>query len=193
MSAHKFTEKMQKALRCYLADPKRNMTEAYRQAYDCSGMQEQTICARASDLFNHPIVNAAVQSANALIVREAAVDANWVLKRAVMLADFNINKFVKIGPEGLPIYDFTKATDEDWYCIEELTVDHIWKGSGEFAYEVDRVKIKTSRKTQALQLVHKLIGGPDVIIKHKGAVGLMHMDVEQYKQARRQMLNQDDC
>ncbi len=59
--------------------------------------------------------------------------------------------------KGNAIYDFSNATDEDWYCITEYTVGKAMKGIGDEKYEVENLKIKTSCKLRALELVGKHI------------------------------------
>lgn len=85
------------------------------------------------------------------------IDALWVLKRAALLADFNIRKFIKVDGGGNAVYDFSEATDDDWYCISEYTVDEIARGTGDDQFFVDRVKLKSFDKLRALELVGKHI------------------------------------
>ena len=86
---------------------------------------------------------------------EVRIDANWVLKRLALLAEFNIKTFIIINNQGLPVYDFSTATDDDWYCIQELTSDQIWQGAGDNAYEVSRVKLKLPDRLKTLELIGK--------------------------------------
>lgn len=95
----------------------------------------------------------AIQEALRKRSEKTGIDADWVLKRAAMIADFNINRFMKVNDAGKAYYDFSAATDDDWYCISEVTVDHIIKGQGNDAYEVERIKLKPESKIKALQMV----------------------------------------
>lgn len=84
------------------------------------------------------------------------IDACWVLKRAALLADFNINKFIKvIGGEAY--YDFSSATDEDWYCLQEYSVDRTTVKSDDGYVPVTKVRLKSVDKIRALELVGKHI------------------------------------
>ena len=85
----------------------------------------------------------------------ARIDASWVLKRLALLADFSIKNFIVVDDKsGRLYYDFAGATDDDWYCINEVTVtavrakhrdgDKLW---------VNQVRIKTGDKMRALELV----------------------------------------
>lgn len=83
-----------------------------------------------------------------------AIDSMWVLKRAALLADFNINKFVKVE-NGEAIYDFSTASDDDWYCIQEVTQEVALAKDGETKIPVNKIKIKSYDKLRALELVGK--------------------------------------
>ena len=80
-------------------------------------------------------------------------DATWVLRRAMLLADFNIRTFIKME-NGVPVYDFSEATPDDWYCIQEYVVDavNVVSGNGG-SIPASRIKFKTVDKLRALEMV----------------------------------------
>jgi len=126
---------------------------------------------------------------------EDVVDSAWVLKRARLLADFNISAFITTDDYGNAVYDFSGASDDDWYCISEYTVDQINKGFGDDKYDVERTKIKGHCKLRALELVGKHVS----VQAFKENVGLtghitqVSMTVDEYKKARQEMLADDNC
>ena len=63
--------------------------------------------------------------------------------------------FIVVDEHGTAWYDFSDATDNDWYCISEFTVDTVSKGVGAGRYEVEKTKIKVESKAKALELVGK--------------------------------------
>ena len=85
------------------------------------------------------------------------VDSRWVLKKAALLADFNIRKFLRAEEDGRLYYDFSEATDEDWYCVGELTVDQIPISDKDNKVYVDRIRLKSVDKIRALEMVGKHI------------------------------------
>lgn len=98
----------------------------------------------------------AIQADIARIYGEENIDAGWVLKRAKMIADFNISKFLVISEHGDAAYDFSGATRDDWYCIEEYTTEQSYRAAaGGAPVPVDKMKIKTASKLKALELVGK--------------------------------------
>ena len=187
------TPKMLDALGHYAKH--RNKTDAYRHAYNTENMKPTTVNREAFDLFEHPLVAQAVAQMKTTAEVEVKVNAAWVLKRASLLADFNINKFIVIQDDGTAVYDFRNATDDDWYCISEYTVDRIVKGAGPGAYEVDRVKLKATCKLRALELVgkHTDVQAFKEQIELTGAMAFTQLNAEEFKQARRDMLKDDDC
>ena len=86
------------------------------------------------------------------------INSLWVLKRVALLADFNIAKFIKVSGDKA-YYDFSQATDDDWYCISEYAVDvaiaKVAEANKETAMPVEKMKIKSYDKLRALELVGK--------------------------------------
>lgn len=87
-------------------------------------------------------------------VHALQIDAMWVLKRAALLADFNINKFIKVE-DGKAVYDFSGATEDDWFCIQEYVSDMANVFDGDVRVPVEKIKIKAYDKLRALELVGK--------------------------------------
>lgn len=135
----------------------RKKVEAYRQAYDCGRMKEATIQRLAYRLFDHPGVASYVETQLNAVSEHTQINAAWVLKRAGLLANFNIRRFIRQLENGTAVYDFTDATDDDWYCIDEYTTETLTKGRGVEQYEVEKIKIKAAPKLRALELVGKHI------------------------------------
>lgn len=193
----RLTPKKEKALSHYLKH--RDVNAAYRSAYDCSGMTDRTIASRAYDLFADPVLKAIIESVQhatvAEVKEEIKIDAKWVLERASRLADFNINRFIQIDDSGQAVYNFNDATDLDWYCISEYTYDRILKGPKDATYPVEKVKLKANCKLKALELVGKHIdvAAFEERISVQGELATLDMNLEEYKQARREMIAEDDC
>ena len=82
-----------------------------------------------------------------------SADATWVLRRAMLLADFNIRTFIRME-NGVPVYDFSEATHDDWYCIQEYVVDavNVVSENGG-SIPASRIKFKTIDKLRALEMV----------------------------------------
>ena len=151
------TPKMRKALDYYAKDPNKRKSDAYRHGYNAYKMADNVAAVRATELFNHPLMVAAVEEMNKAAAERNAIDASWVLKKLQLLAEFNINKFI-IVQNDKAYYDFSKATDDDWYCISEYSRDTVTKAVAGDLVEADKVKLKAACKLTALKLVGQHIG-----------------------------------
>lgn len=124
------------------------------------------------------------------------VDRAWVLKRAKLLVEFSISRFLTTNDNGDAVYDFSTATLDDWWCVEEYTTEQSYRqAAGGVQVPVDKLKIKTPSKIAALKLLgdHADIGAFKEQIEHSGAVTQVVMNADEYKNARKEMIAGDDC
>lgn len=124
------------------------------------------------------------------------VDRQWVLRRAKLLVEFSISRFLSTNDDGDAVYDFSTATPDDWWCVEEYTTEQSYrKAAGGEQVPVDKLKIKTPSKIAALKLLgdHADIGAFKEQVEHSGAMTQVVMNAADYKQARQEMLTDDDC
>jgi phage terminase small subunit len=177
----KLTDKQRHCISLYIKSG--NKLGSYKEAYKYKpGSTQQTINRNCYKFYTRTNIARVVEALQSEAIRRAEIelsdllniqtektieqieqeemvkiDATWVLKRAALLADFNIRRFIKVNAQGHSIYDFSKATEDDWYCIQEYTVDEVNRGQGEDKILVDRLKLKTYDKIRALELVGKHI------------------------------------
>ena len=156
MGSTRMTAKMQAAVNHYALH--RNKADAYRHAYNTQGMKPATISDKGTKLFNHHLVVKALGSLGQQVSEQTGIDAAWLLVQLSKLAKFNINRFLVMNTEGDYVYDFSQATDDDWYCISEYTTSSVGKGRGKNQYLVSETKLKAESKLKALELIGKHIG-----------------------------------
>jgi len=76
-------------------------TDAYRAAYDCTGMAEFTVSKRASELANHPLVAAKVRELREQTDKQStlsvALSRNFVLSGLMRLATTAEKESVQLG------------------------------------------------------------------------------------------------
>jgi hypothetical protein len=132
----------------YLADPSRRKGAAYAAVYG-----KAKSASAVTKFFQKYEVVEAIESAQQAAVRQSTINAKWVLDKAVQLASFNIRKFLRRTPDGQMIYDFSNATDDDWWCIDEIAIVRKSVGRGDDMYDVEDIKIKTTKKLDALKLI----------------------------------------
>ncbi len=70
----------------------------------------------------------------------------------------NMGDYMRVGPSGDPVLDFSKLTRERAAALTEVTVDDYLEGRGETAREVRKVKFKLGDKRAALMDIAKLFG-----------------------------------
>ena len=110
---------------------------------------------------NNQLANKAEKSAvkNDPIDKAAEIRAD-MLQKLQKLVNFNINRFIKNEVNGIPVYDFTGATDDDYWCLEALEID-IKAVNKE---PITIIKPKLNNRLKAIEL----------ILKHTDVKGLDH-------------------
>ena len=73
-------------------------------------------------------------------------------------ASANMMDYMRVGPSGDPVLDFSKLTREQAAALTEVTVDDYVDGRGENARDVRKVKFKLGDKRAALMDIAKLFG-----------------------------------
>ena len=68
----------------------------------------------------------------------------------------NMMDYMRVGPSGDPVLDFSKLTREQAAALTEVTVDDYVDGRGENARDVRKVKFKLGDKRAALMDIAKL-------------------------------------
>ena len=143
----------------------RSYTQSYRHAYNVESMGESAQRREALTLFKLPHIVEYVTQRMLMIGRRelqlrkerqqhGEIDAAYVLHKAWLLAEFNIRKFIKLEEKtGYPYYDFRDADDDDWWCIDEMSIDTVVSGGTHDRLYVDKVKIKTTKRRDALKLI----------------------------------------
>lgn len=118
-----------------------------------AGYSKKTAAAISGQNMRKPHILAAIEAGKHKRAEKVEIDANWVLERAARLADFNINKFITVNNHGVAVYDFSGATDADWYCVSEYSTELLIKARSGDQVEVEKIKLKTFDKLKALELV----------------------------------------
>lgn len=173
----------------------RNKLEAYTAAYSTENSAEKTIRRNAQLVYRRPRVKKAIEICLQQMMEISQINAAWVLRRAALIADFNIRDFIEIDADGRAVLNFEDASDDDWYCIQELVMEECLAPltSGE-KVEVEKVKFKPSSKIEALKLVgqHRDVSAFDRTIKVTGAIAHGIVTPDQFVEAREKMLKSDD-
>jgi hypothetical protein len=85
----------------------------------------------------------------------AVMTAQEALEELTRIARANMQDYMRVGPDGDPVLDYSKLTRDQAAALQEVTVDTHTDGRGDDAREVKRVKFKLADKLRALELLGK--------------------------------------
>jgi len=138
------TPKQARFVEEYLVDL--NATQAASRA----GYSPRTANEQGARLLAKASVSAAIQAAQAKRSERTEITADRVLTELAKLGFANMADYLKVGPSGDPILDFSALTRDQAAALVEVTVEDFVDGRGEDAREVKRVKFKLADKRAAL-------------------------------------------
>ena len=144
-----------------------------RAAYVAAGYRAQGAVAdaNASRLLGNAKVSARIAELKGIAAQASTVEATRVLHELAKLAFANMADYMRVGPGGDPVLDFSKLTRDQAAALVEVTVEDYVDGRGEDARQVRRVKFKLASKLVALELLGKHLGLFKERIEHSGPDG----------------------
>lgn len=88
-----------------------------------------------------------------------AIDADWVLKRAVQIFETSISSFLVTNKNGMPYFDLSQATDDQLAAIESLQLDsEMEKRGDDEPVEIRKIRLSLPKKKELLDLIGRHIG-----------------------------------
>jgi phage terminase small subunit len=148
--------------------------EAYKAAgYRArhGGQQAGPADAAASRLLKNVKVSARIAELKGVAAQASTIEATRVLTELAKLAFANMADYMRVGPGGDPVLDFSKLTRDQAAALVEVTVEDYLDGRGEDARQVRRVKFKLASKLLALELLGKHLGLFKDRVEHTGRDG----------------------
>jgi phage terminase small subunit len=144
-----------------------------RAAYCAAGYRAKGVVAdaNASRLLTNAKVSARIAELKGLAAQASTVEATRVLTELAKLAFANMADYMRVGPGGDPVLDFSKLTRDQAAALVEVTVEDYLDGRGEDARQVRRVKFKLASKLVALELLGKHLGLFKDRVEHTGKDG----------------------
>lgn len=128
------------------------------QAAIRAGYSAKTANQQGSRLLAHAKVSAAIVEAKAARAERNEITADRVIQELAKLGFSNMMDYMRVGPEGDPVLDFSAITREQAAALTEVTVEDFTDGRGEDSRDVRRVKFKLADKRSALVDLGKHIG-----------------------------------
>lgn len=153
MSKNKLTAKQEMFCREYIIDF--NATQAAIRA----GYSKKTAGSVGGENLKKPEIMNRVNELTGERTQRVQFDADEVLRRLAILSRSNIKNFAKPdGHGGLTMHVPDDISDDDMYCISELTTEEYDVKDGEGTIPVKKTKIKFVDKLKAIEVAGKHVG-----------------------------------
>lgn len=127
--------------------------------------------AGKSNAFNaakRPMVAARIRELKERAARKTELSLERVMREYAAVGFARATDYMTIAPNGLPVIDFSKMTDEQKAALAEITVDQIdVVRDGKRGKETQRVKFKLHDKLEALTRLREHLG-----FTNKGEIAL---------------------
>jgi phage terminase small subunit len=130
-----------------------NATEAAKLA----GYSSKTAKAIASTLLTNVNVAAALKRERERLADRYEVNIDRVVRELARIAFSDMRDFMKPGPDGSPVLDFSALTPDQSAVLQEVTVEEFKDGRSD-QRQVRRTKFRKESKIAALELLGKYLG-----------------------------------
>lgn len=159
--AKKLTIKQEKFCNKYLECG--NASEAYRFAYDCSNMGDETIWKRSGELLQNRAVTGRVNYLKSHLAEAAGISALQIIREHQKIA---FSDATRIRNGWMSLKDFEALTEEEKACIKSVETKQTKRVTpmGEEVID-EQVKITCYDKQKALDSIVNMLGynAPDKI------------------------------
>lgn len=176
-----------------------NASEAYRLSYDCKNSKPATINRTAKEMIDSPKIAARLRELNESAVSEAVMTRQEALERLSGYARTDLADLVEFGQYEIGEQDGRPIIQASWKIKDSVLQDPKKMAAiSELSATKDGIKIKTHSPLSAIQQLAKMQGWESAT-KHElsgpngSPVMVASMTKEDYQQARKEMLEQDDC
>src|SRR5258708_1159088 len=144
-----------------------------RAAYGTAGYKAKGAVAdaAASRLLRNVRVSARIAELKGVAAQASTIEATRVLDELAKLAFANMADYMRVGPDGDPVLDFSNLTRDQAAALVEVTVEDYLDGRGEDARKVRRVRFKLADKRGALVDLGKHLGLFKDRVEHSGRDG----------------------
>lgn len=105
-------------------------------------------------------------------LRGLDITAERVLGEIARLAFSNMQDYLKIDKDGIPVGDYSNLNHEQWAAVQEVVTDHTGGTGDGWKRLVLRTRFKLANKTQNLELLARHLGLLNDKLKITGFEGL---------------------
>lgn len=148
----------------------KDASAAYRAAYDAATMAPDTIRSQASRLLRNPLIAARVAKLSERVTKIAEerfdITVDKILQELAAIAFANVQDYVRVDDDGIPMPDFSKVTRKQFAALTEVVFEDIETGQR----TGKRVKFKLGPKKEALVDLGRHFG----MFKDQGTINVNH-------------------
>jgi phage terminase small subunit len=154
MSEYKYTPKQEAFCQAYVRLG--NMTDAYREAYNASKMQQNTVGVKASTMLKEDKYSVRVKQIRDELEDRNRITIDELVKDLANMIRFDpADMYTEVG-ELKAIHDMPKPVRQ---MISSLDVDEIYEGVGRDKIEIGQIKkIRLYNKLDAIEKLMKHLG-----------------------------------
>lgn len=128
------------------------------QAMKDAGYSDTTSETKHSDVFGHPAVADYIEKKQRLSAQKSNVTLDWITEQLKSIASANLGDMVVIDLDGSMSIDYTKLTPDLRKALSGFVIDEIKEGRGPNARTIKRIKVQTSDKLRALDMLVRHLG-----------------------------------
>ena len=130
-----------------------NASEAYRRAYDCKNMKQESVVVKASELLSNGNVSVRVKELKANLQKKSDITKERILNELSSIVFADIRDYVTFRNEELRFKSFDELTDSQAKAIESIKQTR------------DGFELKLHGKNWSIEKVCKMLGfdAPTVI------------------------------
>lgn len=128
------------------------------QAAIRAGYSHTTAEQIGHQLLKKTSVSAVIAARQAGLAAQYAITQDRIVAELARIGFANMADYMRAGPDGDPVLDFSALSRDQAAALQEVTVDSYVEGRGKNAREVKRVKFKLADKRAALEDLGKHLG-----------------------------------
>lgn len=132
-----------------------NASEAYRYAYDCSRMGDETVWKRASELMQNGKVTGRIKELQSSFQKRTEITKERVLNELVKIG---FSSIAYMHNSWIDRVEFDQLTDDQKACIKSIQTKVEKRSYDDEVRNVEMVKIELYDKLAALNSINKMLG-----------------------------------
>lgn len=129
-----------------------------KQAAIDAGYGERHASNTAQSLMNNKLIRSMIDTQMARLEARFEVTLDRVIEELACIGFANMKDFMRVGPDGDAVLDFSRLNRRQAAALSEVTVEDFLDGRGDNARQVRKIKFKLSDKIPALLALGKHLG-----------------------------------